>query len=280
MRSLLGLTAGVLVGTAVWLALRPVYGQPLLVRTNYRGKAVPTAAGVVLPVTVVVVEAARAALSVAGVGGSLSAERAQLMVLLTALGFGVLGLVDDLLGEGEARGFGGHLRAAARGRLTTGALKLAGGAAVAVVVVAPIEGDRFTRLVVDAALVALCANLGNLFDRAPGRTTKIATLALLVLVLAGGDHVAMTSVAVVVGAALALLAGELREQLMLGDVGANVLGGVLGVGVVMVASPATRALVLVAVAGLNIASELVSFSAVIERVPLLRTIDQLGRRLR
>jgi len=279
-RSLLGLTAGVLVGTAVWLALRPVYGQPLLVRTNYRGKAVPTAAGVVLPVTVVVVEAARAALSVAGVGGSLSAERAQLMVLLTALGFGVLGLVDDLLGEGEARGFGGHLRAAARGRLTTGALKLAGGAAVAVVVVAPIEGDRFTRLVVDAALVALCANLGNLFDRAPGRTTKIATLALLVLVLAGGDHVAMTSVAVVVGAALALLAGELREQLMLGDVGANVLGGVLGVGVVMVASPATRALVLVAVAGLNIASELVSFSAVIERVPLLRTIDQLGRRLR
>ena len=280
MRALLALAAGALVGRAAWLALRPVFAAPWLLRTNYRGEPVATAAGVVLPVTVVLVEAARAVLAVAGVGESLSAERAQLMVLLTALGFGLLGLVDDLLGGNEARGFGGHLRALARGRLTTGALKLAGGGAVAVLVVAPIEGDRFARLVVDAALVAMCANLGNLFDRAPGRTTKVGSLAFLALVLVSGDHVALVSVAVVVGAALALLVDELRECLMLGDVGANVIGAALGLAVVMVATPTTRALVLAAVLALNLVSEVVSFSAVIARVPALRAIDQLGRRAR
>jgi UDP-GlcNAc:undecaprenyl-phosphate GlcNAc-1-phosphate transferase len=279
-RAALSVTAGLLVGRAVWVAMRPVFDAPLLLRTNFRGEAVATAAGVVLPVTVLLVESARSVLSVAGVGESLSAERAQWMVLIAALGFGLLGLVDDLLGSGEARGFRGHLRAAARGRLTTGGLKLAGGAAVAVAVVAPLEGDRVVRLVVDAGVVALCANLGNLFDRAPGRTTKGAVLAFFALAIVSGDHVALGSVAVVVGAALALLVDELREQLMLGDVGANVLGAVVGLGVVMVTAPVTRGVVLVIVVVLNVLSEVVSFSDVIARLPLLRAIDQLGRRSR
>ena len=53
-------------------------------------------------------------------------------------------------------------------------------------VVAVIEPDSLGRLLADGALVALAANLGNLLDRAPGRTTKVALVAFVVLVLGAG----------------------------------------------------------------------------------------------
>ena len=63
---------------------------------------------------------------------------------------------------------------------------------------------------------------------------------------------------------------------MLGDVGANVVGGVLGAGVVIATAPATRNAVLVAVLALNLLSERVSFSLVIDRVGPLRWLDRVG----
>jgi len=64
---------------------------------------------------------------------------------------------------------------------------------------------------------------------------------------------------------------------MLGDAGANPLGAVLGVGVVVACSPDVRLAVLALVAVLNLLSEAVSYSKVIDRVPPLRFLDQLGR---
>jgi hypothetical protein len=60
-------------------------------------------------------------------------------------------------------------------------------------------------------------------------------------------------------------------------VGANVLGAALGLGVVVACGPLVRTFVLLALVALNLASELVSFSAVIARVPPLRAADRLGR---
>jgi hypothetical protein len=132
--------------------------------------------------------------------------------------------------------------------------------------------------VVDAALVALAANLGNLFDRAPGRTTKVAILAALVLAVATGFDEGLVGVAVVVGAALALLGADLGERLMLGDTGANAIGAALGFGVVVTTALEASAAVVVVLLALNLASEVVSFSTVIDRVPPLRALDRLGRR--
>ncbi|MGH9177930.1 MAG: hypothetical protein ACRD0N_05175, partial [Acidimicrobiales bacterium] len=88
---------------------------------------------------------------------------------------------------------------------------------------------------------------------------------------------ALAGVAVVAGAAGALLLDDLRERLMLGDTGANALGGAVGLGVVLACAPATRTAVLVAVAALNLASEAVSFGRVIDAVPPLRAVDRWGR---
>ena len=280
MRSLLAATVvGYLAARLTWLATRPVFALPALARQNYRGRALPTAAGIVLPLAAVLVEGGRAVAGSFGVGDGPGIGAVRLLVLVAALGFALLGFVDDLAGGGEERGFRGHLGALAEGRVTTGALKLLGGGVLALLVVAPVVGESPGRLLADAALVGLCANLGNLLDRAPGRTIKLSLAAFVILALAAERRSALSGTAVIVGAALGLLLDDLHERLMLGDAGANVLGAVLGLAVVAACGPSTRDVVLVAVAALNVAGELVSFSRVIDAVPPLRAADRAGRRL-
>jgi hypothetical protein len=79
------------------------------------------------------------------------------------------------------------------------------------------------------------------------------------------------------GAAFALLPDDLSERLMLGDAGANVVGAILGLGVVLGRGQTTRITALVVLVVANIAAEIVSFSDIIERVPPLRWLDRLGQ---
>ena len=271
--------AGFLAGRLAWVLLRPTFAASVFERVNYRGRPVPTAAGVVLPVALLAVEAGRAVAGAAGVGddGAVTVPRA--VTLLAVIGFALLGAVDDLTsGAGDVRGFRGHVASLFRARLTTGGLKLVGGAAVALVVCGPMAGSSVSGLLRDAALVALSANLGNLLDRAPGRVLKVSALAFVALAALAAVRTPLVGPAVVVGAGLAVLRDDLHERLMLGDTGANVLGGVLGLGLVLVAAPSTRTIALVVVAALNLLSELVSFSRVIDAVPPLRLLDRAGRR--
>lgn len=278
MTSLLAaLVVGYLAARLTWLATRPVFALPALARQNYRGRSLPTAAGIVLALAAALVEGGRAVAGSFGVGDGPALGGVRLLVLVAALGFTLLGFIDDLAGGAE-RGFRGHLRALAEGRVTTGALKLLGGGVLALLVVAPVVGESPGRMLADAILVALCANLANLLDRAPGRTIKLSLGAFVLLAIAAERTSALSGAAVIVGAALGLFLDDLHERLMLGDAGSNVLGAVLGLSVVAACGPATRDIVLVAVAALNLAGELVSFSRVIDAVPPLRAVDRAGRR--
>jgi len=272
-----GLVVGFVVARLLWLGLAPMFESPALSRTNYRGATLPTAAGMVLALVALAVEGGRAVAASFGVG-DVGLSEPRIVVLVAVLAYGVLGLVDDLLGSARHKGFRGHGSALLSGQVTSGMLKLVGGGAVALIVVAPAVGRSPGRLLADALLVALAANLANLLDRAPGRTTKAAGAAFALLVLGVGAAPSLVPVAVVVGAALGLLLDDLRERLMLGDAGANPLGAVLGLAVVLAASPGVRDVVLVAMVTLNVAGELVSFSRVIELVPPLRVLDRAGRR--
>ena len=268
---------GFALAALLWRLSAPAFGVEVFARENFRGRTLPTAAGVLVALAALAGDAALAVADAAGWDPDGDLVTGVRLVTFTVLGFGLLGLLDDLGGAGESGGFTGHLRALAHGRLTTGAMKLFGGAAVAVVVVATREPDSLGRLLADGALVALAANLGNLFDRAPARTTKVALLCLAVLVVAAGAGDELAGVALVVGAGAGLIMADLRERLMLGDAGANVLGAALGLGVVLACSSGVRTGVLVVVALLNLASERVSFTKVINAVPPLRALDRFGR---
>lgn len=272
-----GVVAGFLASRLLWMLLRPTFADPVLQRDNYRGHPLATAAGIVLPLALVVVEAGRVVAGAAGIGDEGGPPAERVAVVVVALGMGLVGLFDDLAGSGGTRGFRGHLSSLGRGRLTTGGVKVLAGGAVSLIAVAPFAGEGLGRLLADAALVALAANLGNLFDRAPGRTIKAGLTAFVVLATATAGATALSGVAVVAGAALALLLDDLHERIMLGDVGANVLGGAMGIGVVAACAPATRNAALLAVVVLNLASEVVSFGRVIEAVPPLRALDAAGR---
>ena len=264
----------------LWRASRETFRLPTLLRRNIRGVDVPVAAGVVLALSVVTVEAVLVVLDIGGATPSAAERSGRWLVLVTGLGFGLLGLFDDLAAAGDDRGFRGHLAALASGRLTTGGIKLLGGGLLALIVVGATDPPDLVHLAIGALLVALSANLGNLFDRAPGRCTKVAlVLGVLIVVLAAWDgHQTLVGMGIVIGAAAGLLVFDLREELMLGDAGSNILGAVLGLSVVLTSGVQVQSAVLVGVAALNVFSEWVSFSSVIDGNRPLRWFDQLGRR--
>jgi UDP-N-acetylmuramyl pentapeptide phosphotransferase/UDP-N-acetylglucosamine-1-phosphate transferase len=267
---------GFLAARYVLVAGRELVEAPALARRNYRNRTVFTAAGTVIVIAVLIVEAGRSGLGAMGIGPEPGDQPERTLVLFAAFGFGLLGLLDDVLG-GEDRGFRGHLRALARGRLTSGMVKLLGGAGIALVLAGQEPFVTWQRLVSDAILIALAANLANLFDRAPGRVIKVSLLAYAPLLAVAGGSVTGVAVAPVMGAAVGLLPEDLKERVMLGDTGANVLGGVLGLVVVLECSRTARNVILPLVILLNLASEFVSFSRIIDAVPPLRAFDRLGR---
>ena len=276
---------GLLVGWGVgrWAApqLLGALASSSLARVNYRRRVVVAALGFVLPLGLLLWVAPLA------FAAHLDPRRAELAgldrfgpelaVVVAGVAFAFLGLLDDLVEDVGVRGFGGHLRALAAGRLTGGGAKLVGGMLAAVVVAVLAAEDRAWYLVlVGAVLVASAANLANLLDLRPGRCAKV----FLPLWLAGAllDPAAGAWSAGLAGAAAATLPFDLREEGMLGDCGANALGAV--VGALLATGPVwlvwLAAGVLVA---LQLTSERVSFSRVIEGNRLLRSLDQLGRRV-
>ena len=236
---------------------RPPGGRERWARVNYRGRDVDLLGGPA---------AAAGALTAAAVAGS-----PPLIGAIVASA--ALGGYDDLFGVTHARGLRGHFTALRRGELTTGIVKMAGLAAAGLLA-APRRPHVAARIA-DAALISGTANLVNLLDLRPGRALKATTL--LAVPLATGHGKASVAAAGAAATAVALLPGDLAERHMLGDCGANALGALIGWSLAARGSAPARGLALGAVVGLTLASERVSFSAVIEQQPALAALDRLGR---
>ena len=253
------------------LSRRPPGGGRLWTRTNHRGEPVTLVEGPALTV---------ASVAVSAIGPGL-APRVRAALAVAGTGSAAFGGYDDLAGSGSRRGFRGHLGALAQGEVTTGAVKL-GGIGVTGLASAWLLGGGPPDVAVNAGLVAGGANLLNLFDLRPGRALQLALASGTLL--AGGARGGRTPagalpvVAAPIGAAAALLPEDLGERAMLGDAGANALGALLGVAAATSLSRPARLVLLAAITGLTAASEMVSFTAVIERTPALRWLDMLGRR--
>lgn len=269
--------ASVAGGVAAWsLAPLAIARAPArLVRVNFRGRRLPAVLGAPLALGALVplgaLVAAQAAFATTIVDPGVAAA-----VAVLAVGLGVAGYVDDRRGDERERGFRGHLAAAARGRLTGGVVKLGTGALGGLIAARLAGADDLWNVAVIAAVVALCANLVNLLDRAPGRASK-AALGLTVAAVAVAPGAWVVAAAGLVGAAVATTTPDLRERAMLGDAGANPLGAVVGLGLALGLGSTARVAVAIALLALNAASERVSFSRVIERTPWLAAVDRWGR---
>ncbi|MFA5889435.1 MAG: hypothetical protein WDA27_00540 [Actinomycetota bacterium] len=245
-------------------------------RANYRGIALPSAAGFAVVLGFLAGAALPAVIRAFTQASASITTTAGISVSCVAgvLGFALLGLWDDLAGSAGERGWRAHARALGRGRPSSGAIKLGGGIALALLVAAPMgRGTLWT--LVDAAVVAMAANLWNLFDLRPGRACKIFVVAAIPLMVVAGT--ATPLLAAGLGAVVAFLPFDLRERTMLGDVGANALGALVGWVTVLSGSPTARVSALSALALMHLVADRPGLSRIISAVPPLRAFDLTGR---
>ena len=249
-----------------------------LVRENWRGRTPAFPAGAVLVASSLVTLAPLALLD----------DRADLDLLdpdlrrwiVYVLGVALLGLLDDSLGRagetGSPRGWRGHARAVLAGRFSTGAIKAVGAFALAAYAVSG-RGRENLDYLADLALLLLTTNLFNLLDLRPGRVEKVYFLLTLGLCVGGWTAEPLELLGIFIGPVAVGAWLTLRERAMLGDTGSNLIGALAGVSMLETLGDPVRLIALGIVVALNMYGEFRSITAFVDRVPLLRHLDSLGR---
>lgn len=270
------------VSFAVALAVVPAGVRALeaagMTRANYRDAQVAFPLGAVLVAASLVALAPLAPLD----------DRAELELLDSDLtrwfayvvGVAFLGLFDDALGRGAdrdtARGWRGHARAVLGGDLSTGAIKAVGAFALAAYATSGL-GREALDYVVDLALLLLATNLANLLDLRPGRAEKALLLVGAGLCIGYWTLQPVELLGLFIGPVIVGSWFTLRERAMLGDSGSNVIGALIGIWLVTTLSDPGRLIALFALIALTVYGEFRSISSAIERIPLIKHLDSLGR---
>jgi hypothetical protein len=258
---------------AVSLVAVPLWGEILRsaghLEVNYMGRAIPQSMGAIIPIVFLV-----AALW-ARWTGLLTIDLVVRMAIVV-LGLGILGLLDDIWGDSRTKGFAGHFRQFFKGEITTGLLKAVAGFLIALWAVAGLPGF-FLLLLWRAIIVALSANLLNLLDLRPGRSLKgFFFLAILYAWLVPSETGILLLFPFLL-ASLVYFPWDLSGSGMLGDAGANVLGGALGLVVVLTAPAFFQVPYFLMLVIIHLVAEQISLSRLISHNPLLRFFDHLGR---
>lgn len=264
-----------------------------LSETNYRGRLVPTAGGVLLWLLLLLWY-----LYEVWVVPSSWPNTDRWVLAVTMVCFA--GLLDDLLGEREVKGLRNHWKIwIGQRRITTGIVKagttLVAGMLILLSETAQLRSGTGTTVATDIRvlwflpfkllLILLATNAVNLLDVRPGRALKGFFVSLLLLVWLASWKESGTEaswnvwrllVPLTIGTGM-FAGADLRGKVMLGDAGANVLGFALGVGFAMLTPVSVQAAVLTALAALHAITWRRSLSVIIERHALLRWLDQAGR---
>lgn len=251
-------------------------------RLNFEGRDVANSGGLALIVPLLV-----------AVGCAPVTGRLALMVCAAALAFAALGWLDDRFGNRAVGGFKGHFGSLLRGKLTTGAVKALGGAAVALVVAAELHSGWGPvtrspaamagwagRIMLSAALIALAANGVNLLDLRPLRGLKGYSLAAAPLWIWGLGAPGYLPVEAALGSLLAAGAVyglfEARRKVMLGDAGANLLGATAGFAAAARLDWPGQAVCVALLLALHLYSEKHSISTWIQAHPWVDRVDRWG----
>lgn len=192
--------------------------------TNFQGKDVVTGGGLVLLAALFVIYPV-----------IYFAENEKsgiwLLYLLFLLGIAFLGLVDDIWGDKNVKGLKGHFKKLwKREGVTTGVYKAAGGLFLGITF-SMLLGGKWPDCFFQGVFLALASNFLNLTDTRPGRSVKLFFFCTLILVFFFKKY--FMFLVPVWSSLFIYLPWELDKRIMLGNTGANLLGGVLGFYIVL-----------------------------------------------
>lgn len=255
-----------------------LFRQNNIMSLNFRKEMIPTALGIIFPFGYMI--------SILPYAVILEFGSLKYFIKLSYLlwSFSLLGLLDDLFGNGDSKGIKGHLRAFIKKKLvTTGLLKAIFGLIISLIIVLLMFQDPtvwdFTIAVdifVSSFIIALSANAMNSLDLKPGRAGKVfLLLSLLSAVFTKSWQ--SSHIISFIGMVLIYLPGDLRGNYMLGDTGANILGAFLGGYAVFFFSLEVKLIILITLIVFHYTIEVTSLSRLIETTPLLSHIDEWGR---
>lgn len=188
---------------------------------------------------------------------------------------GFVGILDDLVGEDKIKGLKGHLSKMYQGELTSGGLKAIIGGLAALYVSFSFSMSLID-LLLNTLIILFFINSMNLFDVRPGRAIKIFLLtSMLIWIFSKAPDRFLTLL--LTGGILSIIEGDLKEEYILGDVGANILGYTLGFTSAISFNMMNKVIIIALLMILHIIAEITSISLIINRNPVLKYIDGIGR---
>ncbi|WAM32864.1 hypothetical protein [Caldicellulosiruptor morganii] len=202
-----------------------------------------------------------------------------LITCFSFLAISVIGLIDDVFGDDKSKGFKGHIKRLWKDKeISTGLVKMILIPIVLFLGSAHITQDIYKSFIY-TILGALCINLFNLFDLRPGRCIKIL---FIFIVLIGSFINWIPFYISLLILLMPIFIGDIKEIYMLGDAGSNLIGYVFFLIISQIYTIRTDNMLLwitlFSALLLNLASEYISFSQVIEGSKVLKFIDELGRK--
>ena len=259
---------GVIIEAVVLLLIVRMLNEANAVRKNYLGLDIPVSSAISFSLSLII------SYTILAIPGWYDNSYHLFMLAVVTISF--LGFIDDMLGQRDSLGFKGHFGALFKGRLTTGGLKALGGGIVAFMLAFSLN-NSWTDIIINTFIIALAANLMNLFDLRPGRAVKAYLIFLLVIVIMALGQIKWLLIAPLTGAVLYYAKNDLKARIMMGDAGSNVLGISLGYLSVISFSLSMRLGILFFLLAIHFYTEKYSLTNTIENNRILKRLDDLGR---
>lgn len=242
---------------------------------NYRGKFIHNSAGIFFTLVILLICVSYSIASL--IAFELSDIHSNVLVVTAGvLSASFTGYLDDN-SENKAKGIKGHGILLLKGMFTSGGIKALIGIAVSFIISLTLHNRGYS-LILNTFLISMMQNFINLLDLRPGRAIKaylFLSLITLPFILFSSAFTGINSGIIV--ALLFYLPYELKEKCIMGDIGSNVLGILLGIIIAASKSFLLKIIVLSFIAIAQIYAEKKSISYLIEGNSILKFIDMIGR---
>lgn len=237
-------------------------------RKNYRGEDIPVGMGMIFPIILIC--------STAILYLFFELGEVPYVFVFGVVSMAFLGVIDDIIGNRDTTGFKGHITKLFKMKLTTGGLKAVMGGVVAVMVSIP-NYENFIYILFNALIIALFSNFMNLLDLRPGRSLKTYILYTIFIISVFFRESSIFLLIIVTISAIIYFPYDIKARSMLGDVGSNTLGFVLGYYTTLYFSNSYKIIMLLILILIHYYAEKKSITKLIEKNSILHFIDKLGR---